>query len=446
MFQKLFETFEANGFKLYHVGGSVRDMLLGKTPKDYDFTTDALPTQTQEILDRGGFRHWPLGEKFGTIAAFVDDNEVEITTHRKDMTPGRHPDVAFTTKLEVDLERRDFTMNSMAMDKDGNIIDPFGGQKDLVKRMLKTTGAPVSRFGEDPLRMLRAIRFVSQLDFNMHRRTKSVIYSFAHAIMSVSRERWLEEMNKLLLGNNVSKALEILYQTRLLGYILPEVFPITMKEKGELPSKDLWFHTKKVVSNSKAQLDVRWAALLHDIAKPQTRLEDKREVHFFQHEYLGAEITECVARRLKMSNEMRHSIKGLVALHQRIGDIVSRKNDPAVSKNALRRLVRDCEGKSCSIESLIELFAADCSSKKKGIQERQRSHTGLLRKALGEMREDELKPRLPKGIGEAIMKRFDLKPGPKVGEIKNELDQMLLDGKILASMSIDDMLAMLRER
>jgi len=443
MFEGLFEAFRKNNKKLYHVGGSVRDVLLGREPKDYDFTTDALPQDTQRILETNGFKHWPLGEKFGTIAAFVDGMEVEITTHRKDMTAGRHPEVSFTTNLKTDLERRDFTINSIAMDEKGSLIDPFNGAKDLANRLIKTTGSPASRFGEDPLRMLRAVRFVSQLGFNLHKHTKSILCSFAHAIMSVSRERWLEEMNKLLLGQHAVKGLELLYQTRLLGYILPELFPITLKSDGNLPSKDLWLHTKKVVGGTSSRLNLRWAALLHDVAKPQTRFEDKREVHFFQHEYLGAEIVQGLTRRLKMSNEQSSAIIGLVALHQRIGDIVTRRNDPPVSKNALRRLVRDCEERHCSIDDLIDLFAADCSSKKKSIQERQQAHARLLKEALGNMREEDLRPKLPKGVGERIMKRFEVSPGPKVGIIKDRLDQMLLDGQITTQMSIDEMLSKL---
>jgi len=217
------------------------------------------------------------------------------------------------------------------------------------------------------------------------------------------------------------------------------LFPITMQDNGSLPSKDLWAHTKKVVGNSKPRLNLRWAALLHDIAKPQTRFEDRKEVHFFQHEYLGAEIVKGLTKRLKMANELSNNIIGLVAMHQRIGDIVSRKNDPPVSKNALRRLVRDCEEKNCSVDDLVDLFAADCSSKRKNIQERQKAHAELLRTALDNMREEDLRPKLPKGIGEKIMEKFDLPPGPKVGEIKNKLDQMLLDGKITSDMAIEEM-------
>jgi len=435
MFEKLFQAFEDGGYKLYHVGGSVRDIMLGREPKDYDFTTDARPPQTKEILDKAGYKHWPLGEKFGTIAAKFDGMDVEITTHRKDMTPGRHPDVVFTDNLEEDLARRDFTINSMAMDAKGKVVDPFGGLKDIGRRLVKATGSPKARFGEDPLRMLRAVRFCSQLDFDMEDRTLSAIKEYAQAIMTVSRERWFDEMSKLLLGN-INKGFALLYASRLLGYLLPEVYAMTLNDpQAKVASKNLSRHTMLVTAGTPARLALRWAAILHDIGKPYTRFEDVNEVHFWQHEYLGAEMVEGIARRYRMSNKLRRSIKGLVALHQRVGDVVSRRYDPPVSENALRRLIRDCDERGCDIDDLIDLFSADCTSNKPNIKERHGAHSRLLKEALEAIREKDARPRLPKGIGNAIMDRFHLEPGAKVGEIKKILDGLLLENKISADMT-----------
>lgn len=467
-FKRLFDAFSSRGKNLYHVGGSVRDMVLGRQPKDFDFTTDALPEITKEIVEAAEYKTFPLGLKFGTIAAHIGEQQIEITTHRRDMTQGRHPEVVFTTNLKEDLERRDFTINSMAINRDGNIIDPFDGQKHIGARIIKTTGNAMERFGEDHLRMLRAVRFASQLGFNIDRNTKRAIHTSAQAILNISRERWLEEMNKLLVGAYAGRGLELLLQTRLLGYLLPEVFPITMPDGGNLPSKDLWKHTKIVVGKAKPTPVIRWAALLHDIAKPQTRQEilhhnpkyrkPKRavdlkenarrmggEVHFFQHEALGAELVESVVRRFSMSNEMRKAVKGLVFLHQRVGDIVSRRNDPPVSVNALRRVVRECEAAGCATEDLVELFAADCSSSKKEVQERQAAHADLLREALKNMREEGLRPRLPSGVGLAIMEEFGLKPGPEVGKLRDMLDEMLIEGKLSPDQSAAEMAVELRK-
>ena len=439
MFDDLFKIFKENGHSLYFVGGCVRDHLLGKIPNDYDFTTDAMPEKIKEILEEFGYKHWPLGEKFGTIAAHVNEHDIEITTHRKDMTSGRHPEVQFTDNLKDDLERRDFTINSMAMDGSGNIIDPFNGRKDLLKRIIKTTGSPVSRFSEDPLRMLRAVRFVSQLGFNVNFKTREVIGIFAHAIMSISRERWLSEMNKLLMGRYVSKSLELLFQTRLLGYIVPEVFTLTIPISSKIHSKNLWKHTKTVVENSPYDLDVRWAALLHDIAKPQTRVEKEEEasIHFFQHEHLGSEMAESICRRLRMSSGQRKSICGLIAMHHKIGDIVSRRYDPPVSKSGLRRIARECVERECSLDNLINLFAADCTSKNEAVRERQQAHVSLLKAAVSVMEEEDARPKLPKGIGHAIMEKYNLAPGPEIKKIKDVLDELLLDGKITSDMDVE---------
>ncbi len=444
MFDQLFDMFEKDGKKIYHVGGSVRDMMLGNTPKDYDFTTDALPEDTQRILGNSGLKHWPLGEKYGTIAVLINDYQVEITTHRLDLTPGRHPDVMFTKDIKEDLARRDFTMNSIAMSKDGNLIDPFNGAADLSNKVIKATGNPYERFSEDPLRMLRAARFLSQLGFSVHKNSFNAICGYAQSIMTVSKERWLAEMNKLLVGPNASEAVKFLRGAGLLWYIVPELYSVVTPHNGKIRSKDLWHHIVTVIDKSPSDLHVRWAALLHDIAKPQTRFEKNDTVHFFQHEYLGAEMVEGIAKRLSMGNTQRKTIKALIALHHRVGDTVSRKYDPPVSKSALRRVMRRCDERGCTIDDLIDLFEADSSSRRKEVLERQHAHADLLREAVRELNEEALRPQLPTGIGNEIMARFNLLPGPEVGRIKKNLDEMLLDGKITSDMSFDDIFAKIK--
>jgi len=298
--------------------------------------------------------------------------------------------------------------------------------------------------------MLRAARFVSQLNFKLDNVAKDVIATYAHAILIVSRERWLEEMNKLLVGPSVLRALHTLVETRLFGYMLPEGFSMVLKQESKLLSKDLWHHVTTVVKKSPPRVNVRWAALLHDIAKPSTRLEDiKRrdkmgnaigEVHFFQHEYLGAEMVEGIARRWKMGNSQRRAVKGLVALHQRVGDVVSRRNDPPVSKSALRRIIRECDEWGCDVNDLIDLFEADCSSARKEVLERQSAHATLLREALEQVKTEELRPKLPSGIGNLIMTKLGLAPGPEVGVVKNKMDEMLINGVINPDMSPDEII------
>lgn len=434
--RELFEAFEGVSKKLYHVGGSVRDMAIGRTPNDYDFTTDALPQEIQHILTNNGYKHWPIGEKFGTIATTVGGYDVEITTHRKDITRGRHPVVEFTTNLQHDLARRDFTINSMAMEKDGTIIDPFGGIEDLHEGIIKATGDPLERFSEDPLRMLRAIRFVSKLGFSIEPKTGYAMSSLAHTILSVSRERWCEELSGILNGKKVAHGLKMLNRFSLLGFVLPELYVFLLNDpKQTMKSKNLWEHTKDVVS--KVPTHLKWAALLHDIGKPYTRKEFATSVHFLQHDKLGSELAEGICRRLKMSALQTKTIVGLISLHHRFDNLVELKD---VSTPSLRRLIRDCEENSCAIDDLLILFEADCSSKEPTRIDEHLKSVQAIKDALSNVRSEDLRPRLPKNIGNEIMKKFGIGPGPKVGEIKNRLDQMLLNGEITSDMSIDLML------
>jgi putative nucleotidyltransferase with HDIG domain len=296
--------------------------------------------------------------------------------------------------------------------------------------------------------MLMEISSISETGNDISKITKREIHRRAQAILSANKRLWLYELNRILVGSHVALALEVMFQTRLLGYVLPELFPVTMSQRNQtLATKDLWYHIKTVTANTRGDLIVKWAALLHDIAKPQTYFEDKltKDVHFYQHEYLGAELAESAMKRLKMEPALRRPIKGLVSLHQRIADVVTRKNNPPVSMNALRRLSIDCEDRDCRIEDLVELFAADCTSGRKDIQERQQAHANLLRKAVIKMREEDARPRLPKGTGEILMSKYNLSPGPKVGRLMADLNKLLQDGKITVDSSIEEMLAKLEE-
>lgn len=445
VFRALAETFAVQGHQLYLVGGCVRDHILGLEPKDFDCSTSARPEATTEILKTapGVVTVWPLGAKFGTIAAkLVDGQQIEVTTFRRDLTPGRHPDVAFADDLRTDLERRDFRYNSMAFGADGKLIDPFGGVQDLTSGRTVCTGSPYARFAEDPLRMLRAVRFTSKLGFMPDAATEKAITDLRNSIFAVSRERWLEEMDKLLVGRFVTEALELLAQTKLLWILIPEMLAVWQMSKLQTGAhKDLWHHTKVVVERVPLRPDAKWAALLHDVAKPQTCGKKDGKLHFLGHDAMGAEMANSIARRLKMSNERRRAIRGLIFLHQRVA--AAMEDSRTVSMRVLRRLVRECEERNCRIEDLIDLFGADCSSAKetrRGLVAEQ--HAALVA-ALGQMREEDLRPKLPAGIGNAIMERFGLKPGREVGEMRQRLDEMLVNGEINQDDSVESMLGKL---
>ena len=460
-FDKLFDAFEAAGKELHLVGGAVRDSLLGREPKDFDFATSARPNETQGILDTAGLKHWPIGEKFGTIAAKLGEEDVEITTYRRDLTPGRHPDVAFSLNLEDDLKRRDFTINSMAMLRDGKLVDPFGGARDLTRCVIKCTGRPEDRFSEDPLRMLRAARFAAKLGFTIQPETQEAMYENAHYILTVSRERWLEEMTKLLVSDDPVAGIQVLQLTRLLWFISPELWATWAAPQFiRGPEKDLWKHVLGVVSQTPARSVVRWAALLHDVAKPQTYTNIRKQVHFLQHEVMGAEMVEGICRRLKMSNDMRRAIRALVFLHQRVAAVFSREGGSYVSarrdgrepgkivasEKAMRRLVRECDMRGCSIEDLMDLFGADCTSSQQRVRNSVAEQKRVGFETLARMKEEDLRPKLPKGIGEAIMVEFNIQPGPEVGKLRARLEAKLLDGELDPSMSAADMVLELKEK
>lgn len=414
----------------YMVGGTVRDTILGVEPVDIDLTTPYQIVDVESKLRSSSLETWRIEKDPQVVGVKYLGRKVEIATFRGQT-------------IEEDLEHRDFTINSIAVGEKG-LVDPYRGVDDISNRLIRSS-SPHSRFGEDPLRMLRAIRFISTLGFRIEDSTRNTIVEYAHSILNTARERRFSELTKLLVGKHVKPALELLFQTRLLGYVLPELYPITMLQRTEINNtKDLWYHTKVVVNKSVARPVVRWAALLHDIAKPQTMLKlDK--VHFLQHDFLGAELVDGLLRRLKSSASFRESVKGLVALHQRVGDVVSRRNNPPVSINALRRLARDCDDRRCSLDDLIELFAADCSSGRREVVERQRAHAELLRSALADMREEDLRPKLPKGIGQSIIDHFKLRPGPEVGVIRKRLEELLINGLISNDMTHLEMFEIMEE-
>lgn len=300
----------------------------------------------------------------------------------------------------------------------------------------------------DPFEMLLKIAVLSEEGGLISDNAKRGFDRRAQFILSVDRTEWLGPLERILTGKYVELALEALFKTRLLGYMMPELYPVTMIQRNQaLATKNLWYHTKMVTAQVKNEIVIRWAALLHDIAKPYTYFEDlsTKEVHFYQHERMGAVLTSSLLSRLQVPFTVRRAVTGLVYMHQRIADVVSRKNDPPVSMSALRRLDRDCRKKHCSLEDLVELFAADCTSRKEHIRERQLAHAKLLREAVAEMRIEDAKPRLPKGTGDILMSKYNLSPGPAVGKLMADLNKLLQNGEITTSSSVEEMLKKLEE-
>src|SRR5437762_2612657 len=294
----LAEAFHAQHKQLYMVGGTVRDVLLHREQSnDADLATDARPDEVKRLVAPTHPSAVVLvGERFGTVRLHYGSDIIEITTFRTERynPESRKPEVCFGTRLEDDLLRRDFTINALARDPlNGHIIDLFGGRQDLETHILRAVGnEPDKRFHEDPLRLLRAERFAAQLDFTIEPETYRSIRRQAPKLQKISRERIRDEMNKLLLSPHPAKGLDLLVELGLMEWIIPEVLElrgVSQQVQPRVPaSKDVYAHVLRVVERSSSRLATRWAALLHDIAKPRTKTVEDNKVHFFGHEDIGA--------------------------------------------------------------------------------------------------------------------------------------------------------------
>mgnify|MGYP001435452229 CR=1 FL=1 len=303
---------------VYMVGGCLRDKLLGLNPKDFDFATPLLPDEIEEKVKLSGRKAYCVGKRFGTVGVKIDGQMVEITTFRNEKyEPGnRKPSVEFVMDITADLSRRDFTINAMAMRED-KIIDPFGGRLDLLSKRIKCVGEPKHRFKEDPLRMLRAARFSSQLSFDIDPFLEANVGNLSYKILEISKERWMSELDKILMTDKPSSGLDFIMRTRLMNFMIPEM-SLQFNYEQDSPHHyfNLWEHTKKVVDLSDKEINLRWAALLHDVAKPFLRTKNKKGYsNYILHDYLGSEIVKKTAGYLKWSNDRTEKVSKLVFGH-----------------------------------------------------------------------------------------------------------------------------------
>jgi putative nucleotidyltransferase with HDIG domain len=322
---------------VYLVGGSVRDLIMGRPCYDYDFATPLTPDEVEQRVRAAGRRPYLIGKKFGTVGLKVDGHTAEITTFRTETYVGgsRRPRVEFLGELDEDLAHRDFTINAMAMRGD-ELIDPCGGARDIDARMVRAVGSARARLKEDPLRMLRAARFASQLDFEVEPETVSEMRRGAHHVLNVARERWVSELDKLLVGPAAGRALRLLAETGLLRYVLPELqLQIGLDQHSPWHGRTLFEHTVGVVEAVPADVVLRWAALLHDVAKPYARVEKPGRSTYAHHDVLGAEIVERTALYLKWSTARRDEVRELVR-HHMSEDSPLREADDAAKGPATR--------------------------------------------------------------------------------------------------------------
>jgi poly(A) polymerase len=431
---ELGSAFAAAGHEIYLVGGSVRDALLGRLSTDLDFTTDARPEQVQKIVRPFADAIWDTGIEFGTVGVGKDENRLEITTYRADTYDkvSRNPEVRFGDRLEDDLVRRDFTANAMAVrvtpSGPGEFLDPLGGFAALRARVLDTPSAPEVSFGDDPLRMLRAARFVSQLGFTVAPRVYQAITDMSGELARISVERVAAELDKLLLGADPAAGIDLMVETGMGDVVMPEVGGMRMAIDEHHQHKDVYQHSLTVLRQAIALEDdgpdlvLRWAALLHDIGKPDTRRhEPNGGVSFHHHEVVGAKMVRKRMRALKYSKQMIEDVSQLVYLHLRFHGY----GDGKWTDSAVRRYVADA---GPLLPRLHKLVRADCTTRNQRRAARLRASYDRLEERISELAAQEDLARVrPDLDGNAIMELLDIPPGPLVGEAWDYLKELRLD-------------------
>ena len=315
--RSLLARLESAGYQGWAVGGCVRDTLRGAVPSDWDVTTDARPERVMALF---GERAIPTGLKHGTVTVCAGETHVEVTTFRRDGTYSDHrrPDaVQFSSSLEEDLARRDLTVNAMAMNLRGHICDPFGGQEDLSRRVLRCVGDPLRRLDEDALRIMRTLRFAAVLGFAIEPDTSAALHRRAPLLADIAAERILVEMNKLLTGEHMASVL--LAYPDVLGVFLPELLPcVGFDQRNVHHCYDVWTHSVYAASAIAPDAVLRWAMLLHDIGKPDCFTVDEHGTgHFYGHPARSAELAEAICRRLRMDKKSAQRIVTLVRWHDR---------------------------------------------------------------------------------------------------------------------------------
>ncbi|CAB4945977.1 unannotated protein [freshwater metagenome] len=434
LFVELGKRFGDAGFELSLVGGPVRDAFLGRKAPDLDFTTDATPDEILNILKPFVDSHWDIGREFGTIGAKVGEDQIEITTYRADKyePESRKPEVAFGSDLNEDLFRRDFTINSMALRLPSNtFVDPFNGLQDLLAGVIRTPGKPEDSFSDDPLRMMRAARFASQLGFEIEPATFDAMVSMSSRIEIISAERVREEIVKLMLGANPRKGLTALVDSGLAELVLPELPALKLEVDEHHHHKDVFEHTLTVVEQAigyekdyglEGNFVLRFAALLHDCGKPKTRkLEPGGGVTFHQHDLVGSRIAKKRMQALKFDNETIRAVGRLIELHLRFFGY----GDQAWSDSAVRRYVRDAEDLLLPLHALTR---ADVTTRNQRKAERLSFAYDDLENRIAELREqEELDSLRPDLSGEEIMEILGLKPSREVGEARDFLMELRLE-------------------
>ncbi|BBZ09650.1 CCA tRNA nucleotidyltransferase [Mycolicibacterium doricum] len=444
-------VFAAAGHTLYLVGGSVRDALLGRLGSDLDFTTDARPEEMQAFLRPWADALWDTGIEFGTVGVGKGGHRLEITTFRADRYDqvSRNPVVRYGDRLEDDLVRRDFTVNAMAVavtaTGPGEFHDPLGGLAALRARVLDTPAEPAVSFGDDPLRMLRAARFASQLGFDVAPRVRTAVTEMAPQLARITVERVAAELDKLLLGADPVTGIDLMVQTGLGDVVLPEVGGMRMAIDEHHQHKDVYWHSLTVLrqaidlEDDGPDLVLRWAALLHDIGKPATRRhEPDGGVSFHHHEVVGAKMARKRLRALKYSKQMVDDVSQLVFLHLRFHGYADQNGAGKWTDSAVRRYVTDA---GPLLTRLHKLVRADCTTRNKRRAARLQANYDDLERRISELAEREDLQRVrPDLDGNEIMTILGIPAGPQVGEAWRHLKELRLDrGPLSHEEAVDEL-------
>jgi poly(A) polymerase len=428
---ELGERFAAAGYELALVGGSVRDALLGRLGEDLDFATSARPEQTTQVLRGWAESIWEVGAAFGTVGGARRGFKLEITTYRSDAysRDSRKPEVQYGDTLEEDLARRDFAVNAMAVRlPEVEFVDPHSGMADLAARVLRTPIAPAESFSDDPLRMMRAARFASQLGFDVDPAAREAITAMVDRISIVSAERVREELIRLVNGAAPRRGLELLVDTGLAAQVLPELPALRLEIDEHHRHKDVYEHTLTVLEQAIALEDegpdfvLRFAALMHDVGKPRTRRnEPGGRVSFHHHEVVGAHMTKARMKALRFDKATTDQVSRLVELHLRFHGFGTGE----WTDSAVRRYVRDAGE---LLDRLHKLTRADCTTRnRRKAAALARSYDEFEERIAALAAEEELKALRPALDGNQIMAELGLKPSREVGEAYNHLLEVRIE-------------------
>jgi poly(A) polymerase len=434
---ELGQRFVDSGFELSLVGGPVRDLFLGRVSPDLDFTTSASPDETLAVVAGWADATWEVGRDFGTIALRKGEHTIEVTTYRADAydPSSRKPIVAFGRRLEDDLYRRDFTMNAMALRLPSlELVDPYNGAADLAEGEVRTPGAPSMSFSDDPLRMMRAARFASQLGIGVADEVRAAMKEMAERIKIISAERVRDELVKLINGVDPRAGIDLLVDTGLADIVLPEVSALRLELDEHHRHKDVYQHSLTVLEQameleSDAEGPVpgpdfvlRFAALMHDIGKPTTRkFEPNGAVSFRHHDVVGAKQVKARMRALRFDNDTTKAVARLVELHMRFYGY----GDAGWSDSAVRRYVHDAGD---LLERLHRLTRSDVTTRNRKKADRLAFAYDDLEARIAEISgKEEMAAVRPDLNGQQIMEILGIKPGPVVGRAYNYLLERRLD-------------------